>query len=93
MVAAQAPIAGLDRQQTLGFVQIVETAERSLTLRDKALTQLLDFTLITSALAVTLMFTFAAWLAWRLARLRRASEIGPDPRGAGDHLPGNRGAG
>jgi two-component system, OmpR family, sensor histidine kinase ChvG len=74
VVAAQAPIAGVDRRQTLGFVQITETAERSLALRDKALTQLLDFTLITSALAVTLMFAFAAWLAVRLARLRRASE-------------------
>ncbi len=74
VVGAQAPIAGVDRKQTLGFVQIAETAERSLALRDKALTQLLDFTLVTSALAVTLMFTFAAWLAVRLARLRRASE-------------------
>ena len=74
VVAAQAPIAGADRRQTLGYVQIAETAERSLALRDKALTQLLDFTLITSALAVTLMFAFAAWLAVRLARLRRASE-------------------
>jgi len=45
-----------------------------LTLRDKALTQLLDFTLITSALVVILMFTFTAWLSWRLARLQRASE-------------------
>jgi two-component system, OmpR family, sensor histidine kinase ChvG len=74
VVAAQAPIAALDKHQTLGTVQIVETAERSLTLRDKALTQLLDFTLITSALVVILMFSFAAWLAWRLARLRQASE-------------------
>jgi two-component system, OmpR family, sensor histidine kinase ChvG len=73
-VEAQASIAGLDRHETLGSVQIVETAERSLTLRDKALTQLLDFTLVTSALVVILMFSFAAWLAWRLARLRRASE-------------------
>ena len=74
VVQAQAPIAALDRHQILGSVQILETAERSLTLRDKALTQLLDFTLITSALVVILMFTFAAWLAWRLERLRRASE-------------------
>jgi two-component system, OmpR family, sensor histidine kinase ChvG len=74
VVSAQAPIAGVDRKQTLGFVQILETAERSLTLRDKALTQLLDFTLLSSALAVTLMFAFAVWLSWRLARLRRASE-------------------
>jgi two-component system sensor histidine kinase ChvG len=74
VVAAQAPIAALDRHQTLGSVQILETADRSLTLRDKALTQLLDFTLVTSALVVILMFSFAAWLSWRLARLRRASE-------------------
>jgi two-component system sensor histidine kinase ChvG len=74
IVQAQAPIAGLDRHQLLGSVQILQTAERSLTLRDKALTQLLDFTLITSALVVILMFTFAAWLGARLQRLRRASE-------------------
>jgi two-component system, OmpR family, sensor histidine kinase ChvG len=74
VVEAQAPIAALDRHQTMGSVQIVETAEPSLTLRDKALTQLLDFTLITSALVVILMFTFTAWLSWRLARLQRASE-------------------
>jgi two-component system sensor histidine kinase ChvG len=74
VVQAQAPIAALDRHQTMGSVQIVETAEPSLTLRDKALTQLLDFTLITSALVVILMFTFTAWLSWRLARLQRASE-------------------
>lgn len=74
VVQAQAPIAALDKHQTLGSVEILETAERSLTLRDKALTQLLDFTLITSALVVILMFTFTAWLSWRLARLRQASE-------------------
>jgi two-component system, OmpR family, sensor histidine kinase ChvG len=74
VVEAQASITALDRRQLLGTVQIVETAEHSLTLRDKALTQLLDFTLITSALAIIVMFAFAAWLAWRLARLRRASE-------------------
>ncbi|MEJ0008053.1 MAG: ATP-binding protein [Steroidobacteraceae bacterium] len=74
VVEAQAPIAATDRHQRLGSVQILETAERSLTLRDKALTQLLDFTLVTSALVVVLMFSFAAWLAWRLERLRRASE-------------------
>jgi two-component system, OmpR family, sensor histidine kinase ChvG len=74
VVSAQAPIGALDRRQTLGFVQIMETAERSLILRDKALSQLLDFTLVASALAVTVMFAFAAWLSLRLARLRRASE-------------------
>ena len=74
VVQAEAPIAALDRHQTLGSVQILETAERSLTLRDKALAQLMDFTLVTSALVVILTFGFAAWLALRLARLRQASE-------------------
>jgi signal transduction histidine kinase len=35
---------------------------------------MLNFTLITSAVAVIAMFAFAAWLAVRLSRLRRASE-------------------
>ena len=48
--------------------------DRWLTLRDHALTTLLNFTLITSAIAVLAMFAFAAHLAVRLSRLRRASE-------------------
>ena len=92
VVAAQAPIRGVDRHQTLGLVRIVETTERSLSLRDKALTQLLDFTLITSALAVGLMFAFAAWLSWRLARLRRASESALTREGLVTTFPDTRAA-
>ena len=35
---------------------------------------MLNFALVTSAVAVTVMFAFAAWLALRLERLRQASE-------------------
>ena len=73
-VEASAPIAAADRGQTIGSVQVVQSADRWLTLQDRALTRLLNLTLTTSALAVGLTFAFAAWLAYRLARLRRASE-------------------
>jgi signal transduction histidine kinase len=63
-----------DRRQLIGHLQIAQTAERWLTRRDRALTNLLNFTLLTSAVAVLGMFAFAAHLAFRLARLRRASE-------------------
>ena len=53
---------------------MTQTPDRWLRLRDRALTRMLNFTLGTSVAAVLLMFAFAAWLALRLARLRRASE-------------------
>ena len=43
-------------------------------LRDRALTRMLDFTVVTSVMLVIVTFAFAAWLALRLSRLRRASE-------------------
>ena len=55
-------------------LEVTQTADRWLRLRDRALTRMLNFTLGTSVAAVLLMFAFAAWLALRLARLRRASE-------------------
>jgi two-component system sensor histidine kinase ChvG len=74
LVEASAAIVSVDRQQAIGTVQVVQSADRWLTLEDRALTRLLNLTLTTSALAVGLTFAFAAWLAYRLARLRRASE-------------------
>ncbi|HUK02378.1 MAG TPA: ATP-binding protein [Steroidobacteraceae bacterium] len=73
-VDANARIDDLTHAHAIGSLQVVQTADRWLTLRDHALTKLLNFTLLTSAGAVLLMFSFAGWLAWRLARLRRASE-------------------
>jgi len=71
---ASAPIHDSTREQIIGTLRVSQTTDRWLTLRDQALTRLLNFTLLLSAVAVLAMFTFAAWLALRLSRLRRASE-------------------
>jgi len=71
---AQAPIYDRDRDEPIGGLEVTQTADLWLRLRDRALTHMLNFTLGTSVAAVILMFAFAAWLALRLARLRRASE-------------------
>jgi two-component system, OmpR family, sensor histidine kinase ChvG len=73
-IESEAPIFDRDHRETIGNLRATETGDRWLSLRDRALTQMLNFTLITSAVAVTAMFAFAAWLAVRLSRLRRASE-------------------
>jgi two-component system, OmpR family, sensor histidine kinase ChvG len=74
LVAVSADIRDAERRQTIGVLQVVQTADRWIALRDRALTRLLNVTLVTSACAFVLMLAFAAWLAYRLARLRRASE-------------------
>jgi len=71
---ARAAIYDRDHGETIGGLEVTQTADLWLRLRDRALTHMLNFTLGTSVVAVILMFAFAAWLALRLARLRRASE-------------------
>ena len=73
-ISAEAPIYDRDHHNVIGTLTATETVDRWQRLRDGALTQMLNFTLITSAVAVIAMFAFAAWLALRLSRLRRASE-------------------
>jgi len=73
-IEARAPIYDRDRREVIAELEVTQTADRWLRLRDRALTRMLNFTLGTSVAAVLLMFAFAAWLALRLARLRRASE-------------------
>jgi two-component system sensor histidine kinase ChvG len=73
-IESAAPIYDRDHREVIGHLQATQTSDRWFNLRDRALTQMLNFTLITSAVAVTAMFAFAAWLALRLSRLRRASE-------------------
>ena len=73
-IESAAPIYDRDHREVIGHLQATETSDRWFNLRDRALTQMLNFTLITSAIAVSAMFAFAAWLALRLSRLRRASE-------------------
>jgi len=74
LMVSSAPIYDRDHHDVIGNLRATETALRWTKLRDRALTEMLNFTLITSAIAVIAMFAFAAWLAVRLSRLRRASE-------------------
>jgi two-component system sensor histidine kinase ChvG len=74
LLDAPAPIYDHEHQKVIGTLRVTQTVDRWVTLRDRALTTLLNFTLITSAIAVLAMFAFAARLGLRLSRLRRASE-------------------
>ena len=73
-LTASAFIYDRGRQSPIGTLSVTQTGERWLTLRDRALTRMLNSTLVTTVIAVVLMFVFAARLALRLSRLRRASE-------------------
>ncbi|HKT74394.1 MAG TPA: ATP-binding protein [Steroidobacteraceae bacterium] len=74
IIDSTAPVHGEDSHAVIGTLEVSQTEDRWLTLRDRALTRMLNFTLITSLIAVISMFIFAARLAMRLARFRRASE-------------------
>jgi two-component system, OmpR family, sensor histidine kinase ChvG len=73
-IESRAPIYDGNHREVIGHIKATETGDRWFSLRDRALTEMLNFTLITSAVAVTATLAFAVWLAWRLSRLRRASE-------------------
>jgi signal transduction histidine kinase len=73
-IEAQVPIYDREHVQPIGTLEVTQTPDRWLRLRDRALTRMLNFTLATSAVVVVAMFAFAAWLALRLSRLRQASE-------------------
>jgi signal transduction histidine kinase len=72
-IASAAPIYDGHHSQ-IGELEVTQTANRWEGLRDRALTRMLDLTLAISAIAVIVTFAFAARLAVRLSRLRRASE-------------------
>jgi two-component system, OmpR family, sensor histidine kinase ChvG len=74
LIEADASIYDSDHRDVIGKLEVTQTPDRWIRLRDHALTRMLNFTLSTTLVAVILMFAFAAWLALRLARLRRASE-------------------
>jgi two-component system, OmpR family, sensor histidine kinase ChvG len=73
-IEARAAIYDREHRTVIGALEVTQTPDRWLRLRDRALTRMLNLTLATSALAVIAMFAFAAWLALRLSRLRQASE-------------------
>lgn len=74
VVAASAPIRASAKGPVIGVLQVVQSVDRWLLLRDRALTRLLNLTLIATAVAMLAIFGFTAWLSWRLGRLQRASE-------------------
>jgi two-component system, OmpR family, sensor histidine kinase ChvG len=74
LIESDAPVYDRDHKEVIGRLEVAQTADRWIHLRDHALTRMLNFTLLTSVVAVIAMFAFAAWLALRLSRLRQASE-------------------
>ena len=74
IVAAAAPIFSADGKQVIGVIQLAQTADRWLTLRDRALTRLLNLTLFVTLFAVGAAFWFAGRMTLRISRLGAASE-------------------
>jgi len=74
IVAAAAPIFSDDGGRVIGVIQLAQTADRWLTLRDRALTRLLNLTLFVTLFAVGAAFWFAGRMTLRIARLGAASE-------------------
>ena len=58
----------------IGVIQLAQTADRWLTLRDRALTRLLNLTLFVTLFAVGAAFWFAGRMTLRISRLGAASE-------------------
>jgi two-component system sensor histidine kinase ChvG len=74
IVAAAAPIFAADGRQVIGVIQLAQTADRWLTLRDRALTRLLNLTLFVTLFAVVAAFWFAGRMTLRISRLGAAAE-------------------
>jgi two-component system sensor histidine kinase ChvG len=74
IVAAAAPIFAADGKTVIGVIQLAQTADRWLTLRDRALTRLLNLTLFVTLFAVVAAFWFAGRMTLRISRLGAAAE-------------------
>jgi signal transduction histidine kinase len=74
IVAAAAPIFSTDGKRVIGVIQLAQTADRWLTLRDRALTRLLNLTLFVTLFAVAAAFWFAGRMTLRISRLGAAAE-------------------
>jgi two-component system sensor histidine kinase ChvG len=74
IVAAAAPIYAADGARVIGVIQLAQTADRWLTLRDRALTRLLNLTLFVTLFAVAAAFWFAGRMTLRISRLGHAAE-------------------
>jgi signal transduction histidine kinase len=74
VVAAAAPVLEAGSDRVIGILQVAQSADRWLLLRDRALTRLLNLTLLVVAIVIGAILLFGARLAWRLERVRRASD-------------------
>ncbi|MBS0421479.1 MAG: hypothetical protein JSR66_27470 [Proteobacteria bacterium] len=74
VIDSKADIYNREHTKVIGSLEVSQTEDRWLALRDRALTHMLNLTLVISAIAVIATFIFAASLALRLSRLRAASE-------------------
>lgn len=73
-VAAAAPVLDSGSDRVIAVLQVTQTADRWLLLRDRALTRLLNLTLFAVAIVVGATLLLGAHLAVRLERVRRASD-------------------
>ena len=89
LLAVSAPILG--GAEPLGVLVLEQANDRLLTLRDRALTRLLNITFVATAVAVAGLLAFATVISLRLARLKRAAEtaLAPDGR-LNAVIPGTR---
>ncbi|MEP6883506.1 MAG: ATP-binding protein [Gammaproteobacteria bacterium] len=78
LLTASAPI--VIEGQVRGAVYLEQAADQLLGLRDRAVTQLFNLTLLATAAAVAVMFGFATWISIRIGRLRDAADsaVGAD---------------
>jgi dedicated sortase system histidine kinase len=79
LLAVSAPIRTTG--QPLGVLILEQASDRLLTLRDRALTRLLNITFVATAVAVLGLLAFAAVISVRLGRLKRAAETALTPDG------------
>lgn len=82
VVAAAAPVRDAGSDRVIAMLQVAQTADRWLLLRDRALTRLLNLTLLAVAIVVGATLLFGAHLALRLGRVRRASDAAMSRDGA-----------
>ena len=87
-IEARVPVFDREHRAAIGELEVTQTPDRWLRLRDRALTHMLNLALATSVVVVILMFAFAAWLALRLSRLREASESALTRSGLVASFPG-----
>jgi dedicated sortase system histidine kinase len=75
LISAAAPVLEAGSDRVIGVLQVAQTADRWLLVRDRALTRLLNLTLLAVAIVVGAALLFGARLALRLERVRRASDV------------------